>query len=268
MNKREILTDDLVVPELIELYNEGVIDNISELYNLNKETYLNVYPALNDLDQKLIPIYISYFALTNYYLEEKERDFTNYISSLKNKNALASLFDEIMKEFAYLLMEFNLDESLYKISYDEYRETFKNKLVKDPNVIKFMNELYNDKCINAVRGYILSTGGLSVEKLGLDLSSEELIDLGVYIFYSTLYSCYKKLCNNIFEKQEFKKRIKKLDPTALYDLASTYFEAFDENLYSYEEYSDYLTLRKRFALEVFVLSEDQYGKYKDIARKK
>lgn len=268
MSEREISTTDLVVPDLDILYDKGIINSISELYNLNKDNYLETYPSLNTVDQEVIPVYLAYFAICNYYLEEGISDFTEFLSQLQNKKIITNLIDAIIQEFAYLLMEFNLDESLYKISYDEYRETFKNKLVKDPKVIKFMNELYNDKCINAVKGYILSTGGLSVEKLGLDLSSEELIDLGVYIFYSSLYTCYKKLCNNVFEKMEFKKRIKKLDPTALYDLASTYFEAFDENLYSFEEYSDYLTLRKRFALEVFVLSEDQYSKYKDSARKK
>ncbi|MBR5662819.1 MAG: hypothetical protein IKX00_04115 [Bacilli bacterium] len=268
MSEREISTTDLIVPDLDILYNKGIINNITELYNLNKDNYLKTYPSLNNVDQEVIPVYMAYFAICNYYLEEGISDFTEFLSQLQNKKIITNLIDAIIQEFSYLLMELNLDESMYQVSYEEYQETFRTKLVKDPKVLKFMNELYNDRCINAVKGYILSTGGLSVEKIGLDLTSDELNDLGVYIFYSSLYSCYKTMCCNFVEKIQFKNGIKKLEVTDLYDLAETYFKAFDENLYSFDEYSAYLTKRKRFALEILSLSEFQYAQYKGASRKR
>lgn len=259
---------DIVVPHLEDLYETGIMDYIKHLFNSSKDEYYKLYPVLSKYDEKMIPIYIIYVIISNYYLDGNSTSLDEYVDSLIDTKVLDNEFCKGVTELFYLLTDYETEEENYKIVYEGYKDNFVKSLEKKQEVIDFQKTLKINGVEKAVRNYLLSTSGVNVEKLGVDMTFEETIDYGVYIFYQNLYLYFTCYCDNPVNKMYYKNKIKKLDQESLNNLVKVYLISFDQDIYTYDEFLYYLSKRKQFATNILTLSADELIRYNEIVRTK
>lgn len=259
---REIATEDVTVPELSDLYDRGIVDRIYDVFDAFKDTYYENFPVLRNCDEKMMPIYLTYTALCLSYIDDNTVKPEEYAVSLSNTRSIIQVVTRAVNEFAYLLMDIGIEESMYQENYELYRNGFIASLERDPAILEFKDQVYNEVSVRAVQNYLLAKGGINVEKLGVELTTEETLDLGVYIFYKCMYYYYvsKYSSYNVIGRCIYRRKLKNILPEKAIEAADTYLTLFDRDILTYEEFVVYLNQRKKYAMSILVTSQEQYDK--------
>lgn len=269
MVQREIKTESINVPKLVDLCASGIVNRFDEVFEAFQDDYFEMYPILKQCDMTLMPVYLTYTSLCNSYLLDDEKSTREYAISLSNTKQIIKAVTSAVKDFAGLLVDLNINEDNMEENYEIYKDCFLQSMEKDPKIVRFQKSLFSDVSTKAVKNYIFSTGGINVEKLGVNLTYEETIDLGVYIFYKCIYNYYlEKYKNNPIGALIYKRKVKNIEHDKAVDLANIYLKFFDDDIFTFEEFVLYIRERKSFATSLLLLSQEEFDEYQELVRKR
>ena len=266
MNKEHQIID-FEVPNLKVLHAEKIIERIDYIFFYKKNSLIKKYPILNEFSEEMIPIYISYFAIYKNYIENGDEDTLSFAESLRDDVKLYKLIEETIPELAVYLSYLKMNENSYQEKYEEYKNEIKDRYKKDQKAISFMNSVYNGNVNNALYNYFLSYGPPSFEKIDLNLDDDETKKLCEYLFYKILFSNYKTICGlNPIYRIKFKNAFKNMEPESLNNLAYVYLSSVDEDLLTFDEFSEYINIRKQMTRELIDFSRIQFEDYESLVK--
>ena len=234
------------------LYKSGFIDTIRNYYLTRKEEALKGYPFISKYDDETMVVYLSYYFLSITYQTDEYLDLSEAITkhpeSIDNIHKLAEFIDGSFLEWIKCLYE--KDECTDKEAQSKYNSYFisMNSIYQDNKLTdRFMKDNYNSVFESTVRTYFYHNK-LCLEKIGLDVSDQNLYQTVIYCLYTMLSEVYS------YEYKKNRKKLMKYFRTLSYDeaveMTNYYLSFLDEQLVSKEEYMEQRSIRVHNATEI------------------
>ena len=258
------------VPFIADLYGNGFIQKVKELTESYLNSRLGKESKLKSIDIERLSVYLSNYIIVSSedefngeFLEQFEMSFQDGFASNVIDAYISNCIDTFSND--YNLFQ-NSNDEILKGKYKKYVDRIKIELenYKLPDVEKFMKKYHSDVIRKRVRRYYYQVDSLRLDKIGINLSEDDLISEGVYYVYLQIYEYYKSY--GPYRKLLFK-TFSKIDIDKLFDdiidemNPFRYIEELNRMLFTFEEYKNNKNIKAANIKKIIEFSDNEFEKY-------